>query len=353
MEFGSTPYEPMSRSGLKEERACPAPQHTDRNLAARMGRWSASHWKTATFGWLAFVLVAFGLGGTVGTKNIASSAGPGESGRMDRILEAGFEQPASERVLDPEPVATCRHDRLRCGDRGCRRARSRKSRTSATSARRSSPETRPTDRRTGTPHWSSSRSAATRRRRSTRSVPSWTRVAACATCPSGLHDRRVRRRERREGGRGLLRRGPRQGRHALASDHADRARAHFRLARRGRHSALARADRRVRDLRPRCALERSAAGRDAGPGDGAPDRARRRRRLLAVLLEARTARTRGGAQRAGGARGRGRDLRPLGAHLGPDRDGGDGRHVPDRRLDLRVARRWPRSSSSPSRCSGR
>jgi hypothetical protein len=32
--------------------------HTDRNVAARMGRWSAAHWKTATFGWLAFVLVA-------------------------------------------------------------------------------------------------------------------------------------------------------------------------------------------------------------------------------------------------------------------------------------------------------
>src|SRR5262249_53418229 len=69
------------------------------NLAARTGRWSARHWKTATFGWLAFVLVAFGLGGIVGTKNIANSAGPGESGRMDRILEAGFEQPATERVL--------------------------------------------------------------------------------------------------------------------------------------------------------------------------------------------------------------------------------------------------------------
>ena len=34
-----------------------------RNLAARMGRWSAAHWKTATFGWLAFVVVAFALGG--------------------------------------------------------------------------------------------------------------------------------------------------------------------------------------------------------------------------------------------------------------------------------------------------
>ena len=38
------------------------------NVAARMGRWSADHWKTATFGWLAFVLVAFALGGMAGTK---------------------------------------------------------------------------------------------------------------------------------------------------------------------------------------------------------------------------------------------------------------------------------------------
>ena len=73
--------------------------HGNRNLAARMGRWSAAHWKTATFGWLAFVLVAFGLGGMVGTKNIDSNSGPGESGRMNRILEAGFGQPASEHVL--------------------------------------------------------------------------------------------------------------------------------------------------------------------------------------------------------------------------------------------------------------
>ena len=28
------------------------------NLAAEAGRWSAAHWKTATFGWLGFVVVA-------------------------------------------------------------------------------------------------------------------------------------------------------------------------------------------------------------------------------------------------------------------------------------------------------
>ena len=71
-----------------------------RNLAARMGRWSASHWKTATFGWLALVVVAFGIGGMVGTKNPdPNTAGPGQSGRMDRILHDGFKRPAAENVL--------------------------------------------------------------------------------------------------------------------------------------------------------------------------------------------------------------------------------------------------------------
>ena len=70
------------------------------NLAARMGRWSAAHWKTATFGWLALVVLAFGIGNALGTNTIdTNTAGPGESGRMDRILDAGFKQPAHEAVL--------------------------------------------------------------------------------------------------------------------------------------------------------------------------------------------------------------------------------------------------------------
>ena len=78
----------------------PTPTTQSRNIAARMGRWSADHWKTATFGWLAFVVVAFGLGGMAGMKSIdPDKPGPGESGRMDRILDAGFKQPASESVL--------------------------------------------------------------------------------------------------------------------------------------------------------------------------------------------------------------------------------------------------------------
>ena len=70
------------------------------NLAARMGRWSAAHWKTATFGWLALVIVAFAVGNQIGVKKIdPNTAGPGESGRMDRILDAGFKLPANESVL--------------------------------------------------------------------------------------------------------------------------------------------------------------------------------------------------------------------------------------------------------------
>src|ERR671937_807473 len=70
------------------------------NLAARVGRWSAGHWKSATFGWLALVAVAFAIGGAVGTKTVDPyTAGPGESGRMDRILNDGFKQPAGESVV--------------------------------------------------------------------------------------------------------------------------------------------------------------------------------------------------------------------------------------------------------------
>jgi uncharacterized membrane protein YdfJ with MMPL/SSD domain len=70
------------------------------NLAARAGRWSAAHWKTATFGWIAFVIVAVVLGGAIGTKQLDDDAlGSGESGRVDRILDESFKTPAEETVL--------------------------------------------------------------------------------------------------------------------------------------------------------------------------------------------------------------------------------------------------------------
>jgi RND superfamily putative drug exporter len=70
------------------------------NLAGRMGRWSAQHRKTAIFGWLAFVVVAFAAGIVSGTTQIEpATSGVGESGRVDRLLHEEFVQPAGESVL--------------------------------------------------------------------------------------------------------------------------------------------------------------------------------------------------------------------------------------------------------------
>jgi uncharacterized membrane protein YdfJ with MMPL/SSD domain len=76
------------------------PDRPRTNLAGRMGRWSAHHQKTAIFGWLGFVVVAFVVGNMIGaTKIDNNTSGVGESGRADRILDAGFKQPAGETVL--------------------------------------------------------------------------------------------------------------------------------------------------------------------------------------------------------------------------------------------------------------
>jgi uncharacterized membrane protein YdfJ with MMPL/SSD domain len=80
-----------------------SPLKRSNNIAARMGRWSASHWKIAVFGWLAFVVVAFAIGAKVGTKNLADEDySTGQSHRADLILKHGFPQssdPQTEFVL--------------------------------------------------------------------------------------------------------------------------------------------------------------------------------------------------------------------------------------------------------------
>ena len=71
-----------------------------RSLAARAGRWSATHRKKAIWGWLAFVVVAFMIGGAVGTETLQSDElGVGESGRADQAIEGAFDRSAEELVL--------------------------------------------------------------------------------------------------------------------------------------------------------------------------------------------------------------------------------------------------------------
>jgi RND superfamily putative drug exporter len=75
------------------------PLNPSKNLAARMGRWSANHWKTSVFGWLAFVIASVVLGGAVGTKYLEQDdLAVGEAAKATKIIEAGFPQKADEQA---------------------------------------------------------------------------------------------------------------------------------------------------------------------------------------------------------------------------------------------------------------
>ncbi len=71
------------------------------NLAARAGQWSATHWKTATLGWLLLVAGAVVLGVSVGAKTLTNvEQSNGETARAEQILaDAGIRAAASESVL--------------------------------------------------------------------------------------------------------------------------------------------------------------------------------------------------------------------------------------------------------------
>src|SRR5262249_50789748 len=71
------------------------------NLAERAGSWSAAHWKTATFGWLAFVAVVVALGQLAGTIKLTDAEqATGESARAQSMLaSSGFHSTATESVL--------------------------------------------------------------------------------------------------------------------------------------------------------------------------------------------------------------------------------------------------------------
>jgi putative drug exporter of the RND superfamily len=89
-----------------------SPLMKSNNIAARMGRWSASHWKTAVFGWIAFVILALVAGNMIGTKQIdPRDANTGQAHKADQILkQAGFQaDPQTEIVLVQSKTQTV-HD---------------------------------------------------------------------------------------------------------------------------------------------------------------------------------------------------------------------------------------------------
>ena len=75
-------------------------RNPSRNMAARMGRWSAQHRSKAIFGWLTLMFGLFVISIVSPMKMIVvETSGPGESGRADTILYEDFKQPAGEQVL--------------------------------------------------------------------------------------------------------------------------------------------------------------------------------------------------------------------------------------------------------------
>ena len=71
-----------------------SPLNRSNNIAARMGRWSAGHRKTAIFGWLAFVIASVVIGGAVGTTYLEpNDSSVGEAWKADRLIEEAGLQP--------------------------------------------------------------------------------------------------------------------------------------------------------------------------------------------------------------------------------------------------------------------
>jgi uncharacterized membrane protein YdfJ with MMPL/SSD domain len=87
-----------------------SPQRPSYNIAARMGRWSAAHWKTAVIGWLAFVILAVAIGVQVGQKQTSMQGQDvGQSQRANQLLkQAAFKQsdPMTEIVVVQSKTAT-------------------------------------------------------------------------------------------------------------------------------------------------------------------------------------------------------------------------------------------------------
>jgi uncharacterized membrane protein YdfJ with MMPL/SSD domain len=69
------------------------------NIAARAGRWSVHHKRTAIIAWLAFVAAAIAIGAAVGTRSPEREDGVGESGRAQETLAQAFPEGEDETVL--------------------------------------------------------------------------------------------------------------------------------------------------------------------------------------------------------------------------------------------------------------
>ena len=74
-----------------------SPLTRSNHTAARIGRWSANHWKTAIAGWLVFVIASVAVGNMVGTQYLKTNdTNVGEARKADKIISAGFKAKQDE-----------------------------------------------------------------------------------------------------------------------------------------------------------------------------------------------------------------------------------------------------------------
>ena len=312
-----------------------------RNIAARAGRWSARHRRIAILGWMAFVVLAFMVGGKVGTEQLTTEqSGVGESGQADPDPRRGLPQGVGRDGPRLERQARVRRSRVPRGGR-------RRTRPPGADAGRRARSPIPTPRRPGTISDDGHAAMVAFEITGDSDSPEVAKIARDRERPdqgrpegAPRADRRAVRRRHLGGGlQQDLREGPREGGHALAARHAGHPADRLRDARRRGDPAAAGHHRR---RRARMGLvgplsQISPVERVDQPRDPA-DRPGRRRGLRAVLPApgARGARRR--TQRRRRARGGRRDLGARRArlrHHGHDRDG---RHVPRRLADVHLVR---------------
>jgi uncharacterized membrane protein YdfJ with MMPL/SSD domain len=100
------PEQPESKPRARNGRA--------RNIAARMGHWSATHRKTAIWGWLLFVVLAVFIGQSIGSNKLHGADDfQGESGTAEKALYGSGLRPNTEHVFFQSQNLTIRDPQYR------------------------------------------------------------------------------------------------------------------------------------------------------------------------------------------------------------------------------------------------
>ena len=220
-----------------------------KNLASRAAHWSATHRKTAIWGWLVFVVVAVLVGNAVGQNEIhGADRFTGEAHRAEQTLEDAGLRPNTENVLiqdetltiaDPEFRAAVEEVAARLSRGAIRREREVPAREVAAGPRRLGVRR---------PAFGAGGIRDHRRRpRGTGpagSVGGGDRVGAGR--PPRAAGGAVRKRQLEQGAERHLHRGPASGRDAFAADHPADPGARLRQPGGGAGAAAARVQRRDR-----------------------------------------------------------------------------------------------------------